>query len=384
MIKLLSQEDFEQIIQISQYAFQVEVNEAQKERLKEQFKEHYKIGDFVGEQLAAKLHVIPFEVLIEGHTFKMGGVAGVASLPEYRRGGKVAKLIGESLVWMKEQGYSISLLYPFKISFYRSYGWEVASAIKTHKFTNTDLTFLPNVLGSVKRPDSIEALPILKSLYTSFQESFNGLISREESWWMDKVLVDNPYCAVVYNEQQKPEGYMIYRIKDRKMVIKESITLTEQAKKGLWNFVCQHDSMIDQVDWPTYMDDDFSFYLNQPNVETTIKTAAMARIVDAEMFLQKYPFKKHPEPIVIEIEDEHAPWNNGIYTIENGHVCRGIESNQEDKKMSMDINTLTAVLMGFKTPSFLYKAERISGAWAEVKKLEAVITNKTPYLLDFF
>ncbi len=52
----------------------------------------------------------------------MGGVAGVATYPEYRRSGYVKELLQHSLQTMKKDGYTVSMLHPFAVSFYRKYG----------------------------------------------------------------------------------------------------------------------------------------------------------------------------------------------------------------------------------------------------------------------
>ena len=51
-------------------------------------KESHEIyGIMEGKDLAAKLHLIPFHIYIGKEKFKMGGVAGVATYPEYRKVG---------------------------------------------------------------------------------------------------------------------------------------------------------------------------------------------------------------------------------------------------------------------------------------------------------
>ena len=62
---------------------------------------HEVYGIMEGEDLAAKLHLIPFHIYI-GKKFKMGGVAGVATYPEYRRSGYVKELLQHSLQTMKK------------------------------------------------------------------------------------------------------------------------------------------------------------------------------------------------------------------------------------------------------------------------------------------
>ena len=63
---------------------------------------HEVYGIIEGNDLAAKLHLIPFHIYIGKEKFKMGGVAGVATYPEYRRSGYVKELLQHSLQTMKK------------------------------------------------------------------------------------------------------------------------------------------------------------------------------------------------------------------------------------------------------------------------------------------
>ena len=73
-----------------------------------------------GEDLAAKLHLIPFHIYIGKEKFKMGGVAGVATYPEYRRSGYVKELLQHSLQIMKKMAIQslcyIHLLFHFTVN----------------------------------------------------------------------------------------------------------------------------------------------------------------------------------------------------------------------------------------------------------------------------
>ncbi|MBS4213970.1 GNAT family N-acetyltransferase [Neobacillus rhizophilus] len=74
---------------------------------------------------AAKLHIIPLSIYIKDAEWNMGGIAGAATYPEYRRTGYVKSFILESLKQMRDNVQIVSLLHPFDIGFYRKYGWEI-------------------------------------------------------------------------------------------------------------------------------------------------------------------------------------------------------------------------------------------------------------------
>lgn len=60
---------------------------------------------------------------VSGKIFSMGGLAGVATLPEARRKGAVKQMISYYFDWMKDNDHPVSTLYPFKESFYEKVGY---------------------------------------------------------------------------------------------------------------------------------------------------------------------------------------------------------------------------------------------------------------------
>ena len=62
------------------------------------------------------------------------GLAAVAVLPEFRRRGIADRLVRESLRRMRRRGEALSLLYAFRLSFYRKFGYglcEIRDVVRT-------------------------------------------------------------------------------------------------------------------------------------------------------------------------------------------------------------------------------------------------------------
>ena len=99
----LKEDKFREALRLSEYAFQYKVDEERLQQKLTKMKESHEIyGIMEGKDLAAKLHLIPFHIYIGKEKFKMGGVAGVATYPEYRRSGYVKELLQHSLQTMKK------------------------------------------------------------------------------------------------------------------------------------------------------------------------------------------------------------------------------------------------------------------------------------------
>ena len=95
----------------------------------------------------------------------------------------------------------------------------------------------------------------------------------------------------------------------------------------------------------------------------------------------------------VVVKDNMAKWNNGsflIYWEENRNiVCKRL--NKEYKRngkdryiIKMNIQTLTTMLMSYKTPSYLYKIGRIESSIKGINFLESIIPKEQVYFSDYF
>ena len=178
---------------------------------------------------------------------------------------------------------------------------------------------------------------------------------------------------------------MVYLIKNDIMHIKEMIYLNREAKKGLWEYIHAHDSMIDEVHGNTYFSEPIAFEMDDGDIKESICPYAMGRIIDVEGFLKDYPCDPDGGILLIELDisDKLLSWNNRNFQVcfEDGH-CH-LTDKPTEYKLKMDIATLTTLLLGYKTAERLYELERISGRKEAVDRLDDVLFHKIPYISDY-
>jgi predicted acetyltransferase len=388
-IKELTEKDYTDSMKLSMYAFQYKIPEDSIDSRREMLKRHRIIGAWESDNLAAKLHIIPFHIYLNDQVWKMGGVAGVATYPEFRRNGYVKRLISEALETMRKEEQIVSLLHPFNIGFYRKFGWEVFTDNKKLIIEKKDLKFLEDQSGSIKRFQKDSHHPDIENVYVQFSKNYLGMLVRDLTWWKNNKY-DDGQIAVYYDKSGEAKGYILFEVKERKMDVHEFITLDKEARAGLWNFICQHDSMVENVSILTSNHELLPFILKQPKVKTEITPYFMARIVDAEQCLQKFQFNDVSGKIFIHLEDEYAPWNNGSYLIGNGEVKvfkekQGSNCVQPPQRgVRMDVNSLTALLFGYKRPTELFELGYINGPESEIAVLEKLFPYSKPFFYDFF
>ncbi|MEI4710069.1 GNAT family N-acetyltransferase [Bacillus cereus] len=380
----LKEDKIREALRLSEYAFQYKVEEERMQQQLTKMKESHEVyGIMEGEDLAAKLHLIPFHIYIGKEKFKMGGVAGVATYPEYRRSGYVKELLQHSLQTMKKDGYTVSMLHPFAVTFYRKYGWELCANLLVCHLTKSDLVMKKQVNGTVKRFNKENHPEEVEKLYETFAERFSGMLVRNEKWWLQAVYEDLT-LAIYYDENKTAAGYMLYKIENYKMTVDEFVPLHNEARNGLWNFICQHDSMIKELEMTVSENEQLLYTLQEPRVKTEIKPYFMGRIVDVEQFLKQYELNWNnvQQEVILHITDSFAPWNNVSVRLVNYEIT--IIEEPMDKGIKLDINALSTILLGYKRPLELNELELISGSEEEIRAFENVVPVHKPFIYDFF
>lgn len=59
-------------------------------------------------------------------------------------------------------------------------------------------------------------------------------------------------------------------------------------------------------------------------------------------------------------------------------------SEKIGKAVNIDIQTLTTMLMSYRTPTYLHKIERLNTDEETIRTLEQIIPREQPYFSDYF
>lgn len=345
------------------------------------------LGWFEEEKLVSQLSVYPFQVNIFGKTFEMGGLTGVGTYPEYANMGLMYKLMIQALEDMRNRKQSISYLYPYSFPFYRRRGWEVISDKMTFEVKDYQLPQAKKVTGYVERLHTEH--PDVRTVYNRFSSEQHAAMIRNELAWDEywRWDLDELTAAVYYDVSNLPQGYVLYWISADVLHIKEMTYMNQEARNGLWNFISAHFSMVTRVVGNVYTDEPLAFWLEDGDIKETITPYYMARIIDAKQFIDQYPFRSIgiETEITFELDDPMVNWNKGIFTLHVSATGQGeLHPSDKEPNASLDIQTLTTMLMNYKRPSYLAEIGRLNCDKETVKKWEDLIERETPYFSDYF
>ncbi len=393
-IRQLKADEFEQYMELSMYAFQYKPSAEEMERARQLFQPERVWGIFADGVLQAQLQLIPFQTYIQQQKIAMGGIAGVSTWPENRRQGLVDQLLRHVLQLMREQGQSVSFLHPFYFPFYRKYGWELYAEYMQYTIPTALLPAKVQTDGAIKR--DVRDLELLNAIYEQYASEYNGTLVRDPQWWQSaKLRAENIRTAVYYAADGQAQGYVLYTIADKEMNISELAYTTEEARQGLWTYISNHDSMVQQVKLRAPMDDGLPYLLQDPRIDQQRIPYFMARIVSMPTFVEQYMFAKGiGGQLTIAVSDRVADWNDGIWRIvwdEYGQATveqvADVERSQQSANvvhLQADIRVWSALLLGYKRPHELYRWQQLHGNQQAVQLLERLIPQRGTHLMDFF
>jgi len=387
---------FQQFNELLRYVFQVTKKELQMVGWEEReialaklpvLEKADVLGWFDGETLISQLAVYPFQVNIFGQTFEMGGLTGVGTYPEYSGLGLMNKLMRQALLDMQQRKQSISYLFPYSFPFYRRKGWEIISDKMTFEIRDYQMPKTKKVPGYVERLDTEH--PDVRRVYRHFSGMRHAAMIRNELAWDEywRWDLDDLTAAVYYDGSHQPVGYLLYWISKDVLHVKEMVYINQEARIGLWNFISAHFSMVSKVIGNTYTNDPLAFWLEDADIKETIAPYYMARIVDVKQFIAQFPFRALGTEVHLTfgLDDPILEWNQGIFTLHVSETGQGqLIQTKGLADFSLDIQTLTTMLLGYKRPSYLAVIGRLGSNKQTVEILENLIERETPYFSDYF
>ena len=305
------------------------------------------------EEVRASATVLPLEMFVDGEAAPMGGIAAVATHPAYRRRGYAGRLMRAALEDMRGRGIHLSLLAPFAHSFYRAYGWELATE-------GNGYTLKPDELPASDEQrfvrDYLEGdLPEMQRSLEAEAARHSCGVRRSGGRWRELLTdKDGAYKdlrAAVYEKEGEVRGYLLYKHSGlggqspaRRLTVYEIVARTPEARAGLLSFAAAYDPSEFEVKYEAPRGEPLHPYLESSYVDARVYPDMMLRIVDVEGALGLLR-REIGESLVLEVSDDVVPENIGEYTVGGGEVVRGAEAGE---RVALDVRQLAQLYAGYQ------------------------------------
>ena len=327
--------------------------------------------------MMATFCVIPWRANFDGHEVVMGGIGGVASLPQYRRGGAIRRCFEAALPDMYARGMTLSYLYPFSNAFYRKFGYEIACDEARWRVKLAGLPTLDapgcwrlSEPGNDLKAD-IRAIDEIRSRRYNCS-IFGG--DTEYLWTAEDPFVKRDYAHVYYDAQGRPSAYaVIQATPGQELVCRRNCFNDRAGLEGLLallkRYAADHShaviAMPVDVD-PRAIFPEFSF----GTVERTIVQRGMARVVNVEkaLYLAR---TKGEGTLRVAVSDGQIPENNGTFEVRfRPGAENDVRRTEAEPDVELSIQDFSRLLVGCCEfdPEWL-PGVRVNGDIGELKKL---------------
>ena len=294
-------------------------------------------------KIAAALQCFHFQQSVRGVLKPMGGIGGVWTYPEYRNQGCVSALMKAAFLEMRMRGICVSMLTPFKESFYGAMGYAIANAtneitVPIHSLSSY-LKLANQANWSCDRLAATEVKDLLanfldenlrsQTLQPHNHASNHGLVITNfnyDQWWH---LHRNKLCVVIKRDRQ-PVALAIYAIdssgnlpmSDRQIEISSIFWTDSQSRDRLFQFFANHRDQIHSLKMPVPLDVNIHKWLNNAGqLSSTITAPWMVRVIDIVEALNglSIGLSTNGEPsnfgFIFSLSDPHCIWNEGVFGV---------------------------------------------------------------------
>ena len=298
--------------------------------------------------------ISPFKVSFDGKECSMGGVGGVATLPQYRRRGGIRECMKLFLNDSFKSGCEFSYLYPFSTAYYRKFGYELGVETNVYKI---NLSFIPNfdVKGyCVLSEPTDNHLDDIKALHAEWEKKYNMMIINRE-YEYGFITESSPFKDLVYtyiykDESGTPKGYMRFNIdSDRVLNCRRMIFTDAEGFKGLMNlarsFASDHPAIRFILPTDFYLRDFFpEWSLGAGEVSALLR--GMGRVVCVKKVLEMARYKGDGE-IRIKIADNIIEENNRIFKVvfKDGKAV-SVTSETGEYDVAMPVSDFSRLITG--------------------------------------
>ena len=361
---------------------------------------------FKGSRLVGVFNLYDSRMHRCGSVLSVGGIGGVAVAPEARRDRVAYYMMARAVEIMNQNGTPLSLLYPFRHSFYHHLGWGLIGKSLLYRFAPESL---PNyeerasVVPVLTEPEREE----VAGCYRDFAMRGNGLLERSDAVWMERVFKNSTCYAWRAPDSGQVEGYLTFEYRpypievafvSADLHVRDFVWLTDRARRGLLGFLAAQRDQVKVVHLPDHANLKLESILTEPRspggthdwvigVETAkFGVGLMGRVIQLRRALATGGLGSAKGKITLKITDELNPANCEPLTVDfSGDKVEFPSRPSGSPTLTTGISTFSMIYWGALSirDALAYRLIEIEGE-GDPAFLDTVFAVSKPCCLDHF
>lgn len=350
--------------------------------------------DSGAEEMMSTFTVTDFAVRFDGHACKMGGIGGVATLPQYRRRGGIRGCFQAALPDMYTSGYDFSYLYPFSTAYYRQFGYECCVR-KLSVSVHLGLLAPQEFSGTIRLAETGNPMTeAIRTVDACWEGKYNMMVQHrlEDYKWTEKQdpAVRQEFTYICFASDGRPKAYTSFTKEDqsdgRNLVCSRLCFADREGFTGLMNLFksLSADHAIVKFSLPAAEAMQYLFpEWSMGAAVCSLQPAGMVRVVNAESVLRKAAYVGSGSA-ALRIRDPQIPENDRSFAIRFSQgKAVSVEETQGEADAVLSIAAFSALISG--VCDFRDAAEWMDGL--EVRRPETlprVFYRKPLMITDYF
>ena len=341
----------------------------------------HSLGVFRGGRLRSVTFMYPLATYIGGTKTLMGGLSGVATAPEARRSGLVAKSLKRWYTDLHERGIGWSSEHPFEPTFYARLGYQTVPNGHSVQMAFEKLTASTGLEAADvgAQPVGPEATHAMRDIYGTYAKRFSFMLARDDDvkdhWghtfkrpWEPQAhfgyLMEDAYTVVMTEDLPHEAGEALLRVRD-------FAYSSPAGRTRLFSFLASFKGQTERVRLHLPPGDQVA--LDRAAYETIESPELQVRITDVKAAMEGLAW---PVPVCLNlrVSDHDCEWNDGTFSVDlsaEGSTVRRSDGSSPDA--GLDAKALVALVTGAATAETLVADGRAEGDVARLRPLASAL-----------
>ena len=310
-----------------------------------------------GGEMMSTLTVSDYQILFDGCSCKMGGIGGVATLPQYRRQGGIRACFEKALPDMYAGGYDFSYLFPFSTAYYRKFGYE--NCVQRYRCTVDIGQLVPHSTDGFFRlvEKNCPLTESIRAVDAAWEKKYNMTVlhTPEDYGWVEKLdpFKTLEYTFVWFSADGTPKSFTTFKTvtepDGRNLKCSQFLFNDREGFYGLMEIFRSvgADHKFAKFEVPAlagmqYMLPEWSLGA----ASWTVVPAGMVRVINVRSVLEKARYNGSGT-VTLRIRDKFIPENDGCFEVkfeDGAAVSVAPVSSGEDA--TLDVSAFSALIAG--------------------------------------